>query len=165
MEINKFDAIAKVQWLAEHNKLCQKYGFEAVFASGPENLEGVMAKYRSTENFIIIDDTSDNRLYCGKPGWFTISTVTIWIVAATRYNDGEDHNKKMELCRTIFRQFISRLLFEKQKQYATELMFLDLDNVLYKELGRYSLNGATGLYFMLDSHEPTNLVCNEDEWC
>ncbi len=153
-----------MQWMTEHNKLCQVHGFKAVTASGPENLEGVMAEYRKTENFVIIDDTSDNRVFCGKPGWFTVSTVTVWIVAATHYNDGEDRKEKMELCREIFRQFLARLISEQQVRGRQDLMFMELEQVLYKELGRYSLNGATGLYFMLDSQEPTNLVSRKDEW-
>ena len=150
--------------MTEHNKLCKEHGFKAVTASGPENLEGVMAEYRKTENFVIIDDTSDNRVFCGKPGWFTVSTVTVWILAATHYNDGEDRKEKMELCREIFRQFLARLISEQQVKGRQDLMFMELEQVLYKELGRYSLNGATGLYFMLDSQEPTNLVSRKDEW-
>lgn len=153
-----------MQWMTEHNKLCKEHGFKAVTASGPENLEGVMAEYRKTENFVIIDDTSDNRVFCGKPGWFTVSTVTVWIVAATHYNDGDDRKEKMELCREIFRQFLARLISEQQVKGRQDLMFMELEQVLYKELGRYSLNGATGLYFMLDSQEPTNLVSRKDEW-
>lgn len=153
-----------MQWMTEHNKLCKEHGFKAVTASGPENLEGVMAEYRKTENFVIIDDTSDNRVFCGKPGWFTVSTVTVWIVAATHYNDGDDRKEKMELCREIFRQFLARLISEQQVKGRQDLMFMELEQVLYKELGRYSLNGATGLYFMLDSQEPTNLVSWKDEW-
>lgn len=153
-----------MQWMTEHNKLCKEHGFKAVTASGPENLEGVMAEYRKTENFVIIDDTSDNRVFCGKPGWFTVSTVTVWIVAATHYNDGDDRKEKMELCREIFRQFLARLISEQQVKGRQDLMFMELEQVLYKELGRYSLNGATGLYFMLDSQEPTKLVSRKDEW-
>ena len=59
---NRLDAIAKIKWLAEHNRICQENGFKAVLASGPENLEGVMAQYRKTENFIVIDDDEVNRL-------------------------------------------------------------------------------------------------------
>lgn len=57
-----------MKWLTEHNLLCKQNGFKAVTASGPENMEGVMAEYRKTENFIVIDDTSDNRVYSGRPG-------------------------------------------------------------------------------------------------
>lgn len=45
-----------------------------------------------------------------------------------------------------------------------ELMFLDLSNILYKELGRYSINGACGLYFMIDNETPTDLTYQTDEW-
>ncbi|MFW5600402.1 MAG: hypothetical protein ACOCOC_04130 [Prevotella sp.] len=164
MEINRFDTIEKVKWLTEHNLLCKQNGFKAVTASGPENMEGVMAEYRKTENFIVIDDTSDNRVYSGRPGWFTRSTITVWIMAAVKYNDGDDYNEKMKLCREIFRQFVARLIYEKQKLMKPELMFLDLSNILYKELGRYSINGACGLYFMIDNEAPTDLTFKQNEW-
>lgn len=45
-----------------------------------------------------------------------------------------------------------------------ELMFLDLSNILYKELGRYSINGACGLYFMIDNEAPTDLTFKQNEW-
>lgn len=90
-----------MKWMTEHNLLCQQNGFKAVTASGPENMEGVMAEYRKTENFIVIDDTSDNKVYSGRPGWFTRSTMTVWIMASVKYNDGDDYNEKMKLCRDL----------------------------------------------------------------
>ena len=33
-----------------------------------------------------------------------------------------------------------------------------------RELGQYFINGCTGLYFMVDVSEPTNLCYNEQEW-
>ena len=164
MEINRLDTIGKMEWLTAHNTLCRQNGFKCVTASGPENMEGVMAEYRKTENFVVVDDTSDNRMFCGRPGWFTRSTVTVWVLAGVKYNDGQDYNRKMSLCREIFRQFVSRLLYEKQRMQKSDLMFLDLNNILYKELGRYSINGACGLYFMLENETPTNLVYQGDEW-
>lgn len=85
-------------------------------------------------------------------------------MAAVKYNDGDDYNEKMKLCREIFRQFVARLIYEKQKLMKPELMFLDLSNILYKELGRYSINGACGLYFMIDNEAPTDLTFKQNEW-
>lgn len=164
MVISRLDIIEKMKWLTEHNALCQQNKFKCVTASGPENMEGVMAEYRRTENFVIVDDTSDNRMFCGKPGWFTRATMTVWIMAAVKYNDSDDYKTKMQLCREVFKQFVARLIYEKQSLQKAELMFLDVNNILYKELGRYSINGACGLYFMIDNEIPTDLTYNINEW-
>ena len=44
------------------------------------------------------------------------------------------------------------------------MYYLATERVYYKELGRYSFNGATGLYFMIENDVPTNLIYNDDEW-
>lgn len=151
--------------MAENNKLCRSNGFKAVYCSGPDNIEGVMAEYRKTSNFIIIDDTTDNNVHYSKPGYFTKSVYTVWVVAATPYNDPEKRNERMALCREIFRQLLSRMVADKARMvYGQGMMYLGLNNILYRELGRYSFNGATGLYFMVENDVPTDLRYNANEW-
>ena len=73
--------------------------------------------------------------------------------------------QRMDLCRRVFRQLLSRMVRDKQLLvYGDSLFYLALDRIYYKELGRYSLNGCTGLYFMVENDVPTDLTYNEDEW-
>ena len=151
--------------LAAKNRLCQEHGFKAVFASGPDNIEGIMQEFRKTQNFIVIDDTTDNNVHSNKPGWFTKSVYTVWVVAGTTFNDHRDRAEKMDLCRRIFWQFLSKMIRDKASYaYGQGMMYLALERVYYRELGRYSFNGATGLYFMVENDVPTNLTYSEDEW-
>ena len=77
----------------------------------------------------------------------------------------KDRQAKMELCRKIFRQFMARMIKDKSDYvYDDKLEYLNLDNVYSKELGRYSMNGVTGLYFMINNDEPTDLEYNAEEW-
>lgn len=160
-----FNPLDYFEMLAKQNVLCRKNEFMPVFCSGPDNIEGLMAEYRTTENFIVIDDTTDNNVHNNKPGWFTKSVYTVWILASTRYNDPERRKERMKLCREIFRQFLSRMLNDKAKMvYGQAMYYMDLSRIYYKELGRYSFNGATGLYFMVENDIPENLIFVEDEW-
>ena len=163
--MERFNPLEYFEMLAEKNKLCKQHGFKPVYCSGPDNIEGIMAEYRKTENFIVIDDMTDNNVHNNRPGWFTRSVYTVWVLAGTTYNDPDDRKEKMDLCRRIFRQFLSKMIRDKAKLvYGQDMYYLALEKVYYKELGRYSFNGATGLYFMVENDIPENLVFNSDEW-
>lgn len=160
-----FEPLAYFAQLAQENKLCQEHGFKTVFCSGPDNLEGIMDEYRETENFIVIDDTTDNNVHCNRPGWFTRTCYTVWVLASFDYDDMTMRAEKMELCRRIFTQMLSRMVSDRARMvYGQDMAYLALEKVLYKELGRYSFNGVTGLYFMVENDVPTPLVYKEDEW-
>ena len=76
-----------------------------------------------------------------------------------------DREEKLNICRYIFRQFLSRPLHDKEYQkFGDQLEYLNLNQVYSTELGRYSMNGCTGLYFMLTSDEPTDLQYDESAW-
>lgn len=165
MDKRKFEPLAYFKELAEKNRLCRSYNFVPVFGSGPENIEGIMQEFRNAENFIIIEDCTDNNVHNSRPGWFTKTVYTVWVIAATDFDDAEMRKERMALCRTIFRQFLSRMIRDKAGMvYGQDMYYLALDRVYYKELGRYSFNGATGLYFMVDNDVPTGLVYNQEEW-
>jgi hypothetical protein len=45
-----------------------------------------------------------------------------------------------------------------------ELIYLNTNRIPSREIGKYFMNGCTGLYFMVDIQEPTELIYNKDEW-
>lgn len=76
-----------------------------------------------------------------------------------------DREAKMNICRYIFRQFLSRMLYDKSREaYDGQMEFLDLTQVYSSELGRWSMNGVTGLYFMITSDEPIDIQYDESLW-
>lgn len=161
----EFEPLAYFEQLTQKNKLCKANGFKPVFCSGPDNIEGIMAEYRKTQNFIVIDDMTDNNVHNNRPGWFTKSVYTVWVLAGVTYNDPAGRKESMALCRKIFKQFLSKMIKDKaQMVYGQAMFYLNLDKVFYKELGRYSFNGATGLYFMIENDIPEDLRFNADEW-
>lgn len=165
MENEQFDALAYFQQLAKSNKLTNSESFVPCFCSGPESIQGVMDEWRKASNFVMIDDTTDANTISNKIGWFTKNVYTVFILAGYKMDDMQDRQNKLNLCRRIFRQFMSRMIKDKDEYtYGEALEYLNLDNVYSKQLGRYSMNGVTGLYFMIGNDEPTDLQYEESEW-
>lgn len=160
----QFDALEYFKHLAESNKLAKDNGFIVDFCSGPEALAPAMANFRDAANFIFIDDTSAGNTHSNKVGWFDKSVYTVFIIAGWDMRKN-DYNKKLRLCRTIFRQLLSKVIHDiKQRTYGDELVYLQINNVYTNEFGRYSFNGATGMMFMINNEEPTNLIYDPEQW-
>ena len=147
MTEKQFDAIAYFKQLTEENVTCRLYNFVATTCSGPDTVQGVMQQFRRTANFVIVSDTVDSNTHSYKQ------------------DDMADREEKLNVCRYIFRQFLSRLLHDKEMEiYDDQMEFLDLTHVYSTELGRWSMNGVTGLYFMVTSDEPVDLQYDESLW-
>lgn len=59
----------------------------------------------------------------------------------------------------------SRLIHDKNTmEYGDSLEYMDISSIYSKELPLYSMNGVTGLYFMVNNDEPVDLTFNADEW-
>lgn len=166
MESNtQFDALAYIKRLAERNRLAKSLGFLPCFCSGPDGINDVIKEFRTTANFIMIDDTTSQNTYSHGVGFFDRNVYTVFILAAYRYDDMADREEKLNLCRRIFRQFHSRMIHDKEEYiYGDALEYLQVHNIYSKELPRYSMNGVAGLYFMVNNEEAVDLTYNSDEW-
>ncbi len=165
MTDNLFDAIAYFRQLATENKICQAYQFEPAICSGPDSVQGVMQRFRRAANFVMVSDTVDSNTHSTGEAFFTRNVYTVWILAAYRREDMEDREEKLNICRNIFRQFLSRMLYDKDRAtYGDQMEFLDLTHIYSSELGRYSMNGVTGLYFMVNSDEPIDIQYDVSLW-
>ena len=167
METSKetFDALAYFVELGQQNKLAKKNNFYVGYCSGPDGLEAVMQHYQEYFNFILVDDTTSANTFGAKPGWFDRKVYAVYIICGYDHGDWDMYKKSMEMARTIFRQMLSRVIRDKKEmRYGTALMYLNLETVTSNEFGRYSFNGATGLFFQLQNNEPLNLVFDPEEW-
>ena len=162
---NNFNPIDYFTSLAEKNRLCRDHDFKVLACSGPESIEGLIGEFRKTENFVLVDDTTDNNVHSNKSGFFTKSVYTVWVLAGYKMGDAESRKESLELCRTIFKQFLAKTLADNfSGAYRGEMAYLGIERIYYKELGRYSFNGTTGLYFMIDNDLPTDLVYQAKDW-
>ena len=160
-----FDSIAYFQQLTAENKTCKAYNFVATTCSGPDSVQGVMQLFRKVSNFIMVSDTVDSNTHSAGGGFFDRNVYTVWILAAYKRDDMADREQKLNICRYIFRQFLSRMLHDQHREaYDGQMEFLDLHQVYSSELGRYSMNGVTGLYFMVNSDEPIDIQYDESLW-
>ena len=166
-----FDALHYFEQLAQKNRLCQEHGFKPVFCSGPESIEGIMQEFQKTANFIMIDDTTDQNLYSEGVSYFKRRVYTVFVLASYKWDDMEDREQKLNLCREIFSQFVRRMIWDKEhrEDEDDDITFLNVEKIYSKEFGRYTMSGVTGLYFMVENDEPESMEYEdelqmESEW-
>ena len=159
----KFDSIAFFHDLTQKNKLAVDNKFLPCTCSGIGSLEDVISNFNESCNFIAVDDTNDGQLFGNSGGFNMQETYTVFILSKYTFNDMTDRQAKLDICRSIFRQFVTKLLI-LQRSYNENVTYLDLSRIFYRELGQYFLSGLTGLYFMIGNTEPTNLIYDKDQW-
>lgn len=159
-----FPALEYFTQLAKSSRLAKDNKFYPCLCSGPDSIQGVMENFRKQQNFIMVDDTTSQQTFSNGVGYFRRDVYTIFILAHYRIDDMIDREEKLNLCRQIFRQFHSRLLHDRDELGDDRLTFLQLNNVYSSELPRYSYNGVTGLYFMIQNEEPIDICYDESEW-
>ena len=165
MENSSFDAIAYFYALTERNKLAQEKGFVPVTISNTDNLEGLMEEYRDNDRFVAVTDTNSGNLSSpdGAYGFSKRRAFTVFILSAYEYGNMQSRQEELELCRELFRQFVSRILRDKYL-YDEKQMYFDTHAIPNQELGRYYLSGVAGLHFTLYVQEPVDLQYEEDQW-
>ena len=165
MENSSFDAIAYFYALTERNKLAKEKGFVPVTISNTDNLEGLMEEYRDNDRFVAVTDTNSGNLSSpdGAYGFSKRRAYTVFILSAYEYGNMQSRQEELELCRELFRQFVSRILRDKYL-YDEKQMYFDTHAIPNQELGRYYLSGVAGLHFTLYVQEPVDLQYEENQW-
>lgn len=165
MENSSFDAIAYFYAMTERNKLAQEKGFVPVTISNTDNLEGLMEEYRDNDRFVAVTDTNSGNLSSpdGAYGFSKRRAYTVFILSAYEYGNMQSRQEELELCRELFRQFVSRILRDKYL-YDEKQMYFDTHAIPNQELGRYYLSGVAGLHFTLYVQEPVDLQYEENQW-
>jgi len=160
-----FDPIEYFHTLTLANRLAVKHGFLPVSISSLDNLEGLFEHYRDHDHFVAISDTSTGNLAStdGAYGFTKRRAYTVFILAAHEYDNADARMQALNLCRTIFHQFVTRILVDKFS-YSEETMYFDTQAIPNQELGRFFLSGVTGLHFTLYVSEPISLEYNPEDW-
>ena len=167
MEISKetFDDLQYFLEMAQKNKLVKNLAFHCGFCSGPDGPDAVRSEYRDHANFFLVDDTTSANTFCSRPGWFDRKVYAVYILVGYEYGNEQSYKEALALARRIFKQLLSRVIRDKASgKLGKALMYMNLDTVYSQEYGRYSFNGATGLFFQIQNNEPLNLVFDPNEW-
>lgn len=160
----KFDAMQYFSGIGKRNRLAKQNKFHVGFCSGIEGLQDALGGFQTHKNFFLVDDTTDGRLHSGGNGHFQKRVYTVFIIAGYRFSDMADRERALDMCREIARQVASKLLNDYYYEKYEGIEFLDINSIMTRELGRYSISGGTGMYFMVGNDEPINLVYNAAEW-
>ena len=162
-----FDALEYFKTLGEKNRLCKQHGFKPVFCSGPDSIEGVMQEFQKTANFVMIDDTTDGNTFSEGVSFFQRRVYTVFILATYKWDDMKDRKDKLNLCREIFKQFVRRMIWDKNQLESVDndddFTFLNVEKIYSKEYGRYTMSGVTGLYFMVSNDEPESMEYEDEQ--
>ena len=81
-----------------------------------------------------------------------------------RFDDMVEREEHLNICRRLFRQLHSRMLHDRDEMGDERLTFLNLTNIYSTELPRYSYQGLTGLYFMVQNEEPIDISYDTTQW-
>lgn len=160
---NLFDAHAYFCNLCAKNNLTVQHQFHPCTVSGIESLQEPLQQFRQQTAFLAVDDTNDAAIVQQAGGFFKKRTFTVFLLMRYRMDDMADRRAKLDICREVYRQFISRMIIDKE-DLSNELVYLNTARIMSRELGTYFMSGCTGLYFMTDVLEPVDLVYNEEEW-
>jgi hypothetical protein len=160
-----FDGISYLKNMAMANKLAKDNQFLVAECSGLQAIEPMMDNYQTSSNFIMIDDTVDGEMVSNKVSWFNRRIYTVSIIARHQYDDMEDRQKKLDLCREIYRQMLTRLICDREDyERGDDLIYMRTSIIRYREMNTYAMDGATGVTFSLPVDEPTDLEYNKEEW-
>jgi len=158
-----FDFPAYIRRLTASNRLAAAHGFHFSTCSGIDYLEGMLAEFQQTANFVSVSDVCDESTVQVGGGWMKRRLFTTFILARYTFADPDSYAAAIALCRELYRQFLSRLLRDSD-DWTNEMLYLNFADIRCTELGGTFLNGCTGLYFLLTMDEPTCLCYDKAEW-
>jgi len=159
-----FDSEKYFSRICSGNKLAAAEQFHFCTCSGVAALQGVLEQFRTKKAFFCLDDTNDGTLFQGRGGgWYKRRTFTVFILHSYDFKSMPSYRGALDVCRLLFLQVVSRLILD-ERDAGNELVYLHVDNILSRELGRSLANNCTGLYFMIDVDEPVDLRYNADQW-
>ena len=160
-----FNGIEYIKDIASSNKLVKREQFSIRECAGMSGIEPMMQEYQREQNFIIIDNTVDGGVNTSGAAFAMRRVFTCSIVMRHKFNDLAERNSKLDICREIYRQFLSRFLADKESyKYDDALVYLKPSLIQHREFSLYTMQGATGITFMLPVDEPTDLSYKDDEW-
>lgn len=161
-----FDAISYLIKVSSANKLVVDNKFLVSHCTDLHMIEPLMDNYQTRDKFVLVMDNVDGAVVGGVPGWFNRRVYTVAIMALYKNGDLEDRNKQLNICREIYRQMLTKFIIDKDDMTNSDgdLIYMRTNDISYREMGPYSLVGATGVIFTLRIDEPTDLTYDPNNW-
>lgn len=149
--------------LCKRNKLCKANDFHFCTCTGIDGLEGVLTSFQKKKAFLVVDEVTTGQMVRHGGAWFQRRTITVFLLHRCAYGNEVDRIEKLSLCRELLRQLTSRFILDEEN-LNNELIYLQTDNIPTTEIGAHFASGCTGLYFLINVDEPTDVAYNAEEW-
>lgn len=151
--------------LVSTNVLMQKIGFEFKRVTGVGNLEEVVQSMLDCGAMFALQDSVDG-VVVNSNGRSVYRRVFIcYLFKMADIFDMDSHSSNLEVCRTIFFQVLAKMIEDSYSdEFTKRNIELQTDTVYFKEMKGYQLNGASGMYFVLNVDEVIGLCHNPSLW-
>lgn len=152
-----------ISGLLARNRLATAEGFTLRRVSGLAGLEEVVADV-ATSNIVAVDMTTDGNIHESRGGGFFAKRVhTVFILKRWKYPDMESLDNALKSCRRLMNQMISEMLTSRRAGRG-EMTYLNESSIVWREMSPDISTHLTGLYFMLEFDEPTDITYSDDDW-
>lgn len=156
--MSEFSIKNYVSAFVEAHKNDKGFDFAFTEVSGINGLEGILQGQTADDNFIATDSTGDGYIFQQRNGGFFIRRVaTVFIVRKYGYGNMGDMLDEVQVCRVWFKKLLRQMVAD-QKELENKLIYLDTERVAFRELAPELAAHFTGLYFMLEYHQPYDLL-------
>lgn len=151
--------------LGKTNRLAKDNDFFVAETTGAGAIAPMMAEYRTTANFILVDGDVDGGFKTNKIGWSDARVFSVYIISRHEHDDAADRAKKLEVCRIIFKQMVARLIaMDFDNEMHDDPTEIDVEHITYHEIQQYSLHDTAGIFFTVKTVQPIELIDDGSNW-
>lgn len=157
--VTQFDPVDYMETI--HSQLkATKTAYKFVRVSGIGDLEGIIENAKREIKFFAIDDSQDGITFRGAGGGFyERRQYTVFILHRVKYNNMDGRETALSEIRAIFRNVMSRMIYDK-----ISIVLLDLDRTAFYEVPPAFAQGCTGIYFNFNVQTPIDLRYDATAW-
>lgn len=156
-----WDALEFFSSLTDTNRFAREFGFVCRGCSSLDGFYDLLSDVQSAAPIVAVSDISSGELSVNNhPKARRIKTV--FLAMRHAIDDPDARTECMEILRELFRQFMSRLILERER-IAQGCIYIDPD-ITFTEIDRYFFSGCACAYFQITVDTFTDLTFNPDEW-
>lgn len=146
---------------SEKSRLARDLGFQFEVISGLDSFESLLADIIDTDNFICASDSGDGVLDIDISPDLN-RTHLLFFAMRHEVGDMDARSRCLDIMRTLFTQFMSRLIPEKSR-IAEDAVYID-PRIRFTEIDRWFFNGAACAYAQITVRNPVDLSYDPSQW-
>ena len=156
-----FNSVDFFRDCTERSKLARKFGFGFAAVSGLDSFEDALKSLTIYPALVCATDSSEGYIeFSNTPHEQRVHTVFL----AMRHPDGDMARRQecLLILRKLFRQFISRIIRERDR-LELDCQFIT-DRITFNEVDRYFFPGCACAYFNISEIIWESIFFNDDDW-